>query len=433
MDGFSRRPQPSRRPDAPNSYFPDLSEPVGTPSPAPEAFITPETAAAQDAVASSSPAPEVSIEFDNEPGQNSDANTKPPKQPRRSFKAWFGSLSKGKKILFVTAIILILGGGGFAAYALTRPADEPQPKPVQQATEPEPTTVANTLTGREVDPAVNQIPVTAVMIENSREARPQSGLADAGVVFEAIAEGGITRYLALYQDTSPESIGPVRSVRPYYVDWAFAFNPSIAHVGGSPEALQLIRNIGMQDIDQGANPGSYTRTTDRYAPHNVYTSFARLQDLQKNKGFTSSEFTGFARKEATPSPTPNASTVNVAISSQFYNSNYTYDAASNTYLRSLAGTPHKDEKTGKQIAPSSLVVMTMPYSIQSDGIHSQYGTIGSGEVQIFQDGVVTKGTWHKASREAQITFKDANGQTIGLNPGQTWLAVVNTSSKVTYQ
>jgi len=399
----------------------------------PETFVTPEAAAAEDAVANPSPTPEEAIEFDNEPGQGNDADAKPPKKPRRSFKAWFGSLSKGKKILFVTAIVLILGGGGFAAYAFTRPADDPQPKPVQQATEPEPTTVPNTLTGREVDPAVNTIPVTAVMIENSREARPQSGLADAGVVFEAIAEGGITRYLALYQDTAPESIGPVRSVRPYYVDWAFAFNPSIAHVGGSPEALQLIRSIGMQDLDQGANAGSYSRTTDRYAPHNVYTSFARLQDLQKSKGFTSSEFTGFARKAAAPSAAPNASTVSVAISSQFYNSSYTYDAASNTYLRSLAGTPHSDEKTGKQIAPSSLVVMTVPYSVQSNGIHSQYGTIGSGEVQIFQDGVVTKGTWHKASREAQITFKDANGQTIGLNPGQTWVAAVSASNKVTYQ
>lgn len=421
MDEFTRRPRLSRQ--------------LGNSTPEQGALITPESddngapAFVPDNGSSLSPEPETPPQAAPE--------QEPERAPKkkRSFKAWFTGLSKGKKTLFVGAIVLVvlgLGGGAYALFLVNKDNDEPTPPPAAKVEE-KPTTVANTLSGRQVDPAVNKVPVTAVMIENSGEARPQSGLQEAGVVFEAIAEGGITRYLALFQDTAPESIGPIRSVRPYYVDWAFAFNPSIAHVGGSPEALQLIKSLKAQDLDQFSNAGAYSRVTDRYAPHNVYSSFARLQELQKSKGFTGSEFTGFARKEAKPAETPTASTVNVNVSSAFYNSSYAYDKASNTYLRALAGTAHKDAQSGKQIAPSSLVVMTVPYRIQGDGIHSQYTTVGSGDVHIFQDGAVTKGTWHKTSRESQITFTDANGGAIGLNPGQTWVTAIATSNRVTYQ
>lgn len=419
MDEFTRRPRLSRQPAATNTASaPEHNELIrpGLDNGAPN-FL-------------SQPTGQV------EPEPTPPVPAMPPKKAKKSFKRWFGGLSKRKKAAFITAVVLIVLGLAAAAYFLLfAKKEEPAPaKPQTQVTAPEPTTVMNTLTGRQVDPAVNKIPVTAVMIENSREARPQSGLQEAGVVFEAIAEGGITRYIALYQDTAPESIGPVRSVRPYYIDWAFAFNPSIAHVGGSPEALQLLKTLKAQDLDQGANGSSFDRVTSRYAPHNVYTSFARLQALQQKKGFTSSEFTGFVFKEkAEPAETPAANTVNVNISGALYNSSYTYDKASNTYLRALAGTAHNDERTGKQIAPSNVVVMTMPYSIQSDRIHSQYGTIGSGEVQIFQDGSVVKGTWHKTSRESQITFVGADGQPIELSPGQTWLTAVNDSNKVAYQ
>jgi len=115
-----------------------------------------------------------------------------------------------------------------------------------------PTTEASKLTGVQVDPAVNQRPTTAVMIENSTAARPQSGLDQAGVVFEAIAEGGITRFEAIYQDSQPAYLGPVRSVRPYYIQWALGFDAAIAHVGGSPEALSDIKTWNAKDLDQFA-------------------------------------------------------------------------------------------------------------------------------------------------------------------------------------
>src|SRR5690606_11343443 len=137
--------------------------------------------------------------------------------------------------------------------------------------------------------------VTAIMIENSPDARPQSGLKESGVVFEAIAEGGITRFQVLYQEDKPQLIGPVRSLRPYFVEWAAPFDASIAHIGGSYNALQEVRNGQYKDIDQFFNGDTYWRSTDRYAPHNVYTNFKNLDALNTKKGFTVSKFDGFPR------------------------------------------------------------------------------------------------------------------------------------------
>lgn len=165
---------------------------------------------------------------------------------------------------------------------------------------PEPTKFYSPLTGNEVgDEATTKREVTAIMIENSPDARPQSGLKDSGIVFEAIAEGGITRFLALYQEQQPGLIGPVRSVRPYYIDWAAPFDASIAHIGGSYNALQSAQWT-IKDIDQFFNAGAYWRASDRYAPHNVYTSFERLNALNEQKGYTSSTFTSFQELHLKP-------------------------------------------------------------------------------------------------------------------------------------
>ena len=109
-------------------------------------------------------------------------------------------------------------------------------------------------------------PVTAIMIENSPDARPHSGLKQAEVVYEAIAEGGITRFLTLFQQHKPQLIGPVRSLRMYYVDWLAPYQASVAHVGGSHASLQEVRNGKYRDIDQFFNGSSYWRANDRRPP-----------------------------------------------------------------------------------------------------------------------------------------------------------------------
>lgn len=295
-----------------------------------------------------------------------------------------------------------------------------------------PTTVPSNLSGLPVEPNVNTVPITGVMIENSTDARPQSGLSQASIVFEAIAEGGITRFLALYQDTAPTNVGPIRSVRPYYEQWALGFNAAIAHVGGSPEALASIKTWGVRDLDQFYNSKYYHRVNTRIAPHNVYTGVPTLVELQNAKGYAVTPFTSFPRKSAAPLKTPTANTINLTLSGPLYNTAYAYDATTNSYKRSEGGAPHTDAETGAQLSPKVVIAMVMPYSIASDGKHSIYGTIGSGTVYIFQDGGVTTGTWTKASNNDQITFTDASGAPIKLNAGQTWLTAVAKPANVSY-
>lgn len=306
---------------------------------------------------------------------------------------------------------------------------KPAPKPAQAVKYYSP------LTGLLVDnEAATKQAVTAIMIENSPDARPQSGVKQAGVVYEAIAEGGITRFLTLHQQDKPQLIGPVRSVRMYYVDWLAPYDASVAHVGGSAAALAEVRNGNYRDIDQFFNAGAYWRATDRYAPHNVYTSFEKLDALNQAKGYTSSTFTGFSRIDGKPSDAPNATSIAIDFSGPLYNTTYTYDKASNSYARSLAGAPHLDREDG-QISPNVVIALHVDMSlVMQDGNREDITTTGSGQATIFQNGTAQNVTWHKVSRAGQITFTDETGKDIPLVRGQTWIAAVpNGSGNVSWQ
>ena len=197
---------------------------------------------------------------------------------------WWKQRSKKQHILLIVASLLVLGlgSGGLAYFVVHKNKPKANALAVTKVDTkkvPVVTTVASTLSGLPVEPIINARPVVGVMIENSPDARPQSGLDQASVVFEAIAEGGITRFLTLFQDTQPDYVGPVRSVRPYYEQWLLGFDAPIAHVGGSPEALANIKAWGIKDLDQFYNSGSYHRVGSRAAPHNVYASVADLTNF----------------------------------------------------------------------------------------------------------------------------------------------------------
>ncbi len=281
------------------------------------------------------------------------------------------------------------------------------------------------LSGLEVaSEADTKSPVTGMMVENSLEARPQSGLKKSGVVFEAIAEGGITRFLVLYQNEKPSLIGPVRSLRLYDVDWLAAFDAGIGHVGGSAMALSEIRNGQYRDLDQFFNSQYYWRASDRYAPHNVYTNFEKIDAMNASKNIKSSKFTGFSRVDGKVSANKDATSINVVVSSYSFNSSYVYDETSNTYLRSQGGGAHLDREDG-QISPSAVVTLHVEETtIMEDGSRENIKTIGSGDAEIFQNGTVIKGTWHKSSKLGQLSFTDADGNDVPLVRGQTWITAV---------
>lgn len=352
---------------------------------------------------------------------------------------FWSHVRRHRTLIFIVAGIILICGAAAATYFIVY--KQPVKGPTVSVAVEKPIAVPaavkyySQLTGNVVaDQAATTTPVTAIMIENSPDARPQSGIKNSGVVFEAIAEGGITRFMALYQQEKPGLIGPVRSVRLYDLDWLSAFNAGIGHVGGSLAALNEVRNGTYRDLDQFFNSASYYRTSDRYSPHNVYTTFTRLDAMNTAKGYTSSSFTGFTRVDGAPAATPTATKINVTISSALYNSSYTYDKTSNTYLRSQAGAPHLDRESD-QIAPRVVVAMRVNEStVLQDGYREVIGTIGTGAATIFQNGTATPVTWHKASKSSQITFTGADGADVPLVRGQTWIAAVpNSNGDVTWQ
>lgn len=340
-------------------------------------------------------------------------------------------------VLSILGVVLVGAAGAVAYFLLT--AQQPHPAsvaPRAAVAKPVPPVVYySELTGLPIaDANAAKQAVTAIMIENSPDARPQSGLKQAGVVYEAIAEGGITRFLTLHQQDKPQLIGPVRSVRSYYVDWLTPYQASVAHVGGSYAALQTVRNGSYRDIDQFFNSGTYWRSTDRYAPHNVYTSFEKLDALNAQKGYTTSEFTGFSRVDGKPADVPTANHIAINFSGPLFNTTYDYDKASNTYLRSQAGAPHLDREDGR-IAPAAVVAMKVDMSlVMEDGYRESITTIGSGSATIFQNGTATDVTWHKPDRASGITFTDATGKDVPLVRGQTWIAAIpNGTGSVSWQ
>ena len=275
------------------------------------------------------------------------------------------------------------------------------------------------------------------MIDDLRAARPQSGLSSASVVWQAPAEGGIPRYMAIFQDTMPKSIGPVRSSRYYYIAWAAEWRAIYAHSGGSPGALQTLRAKGsgqyVYNVDEFRYSGTFHRLPTRFSPHNLYTTSAKLRNLGKKIGAkdkaykTVWQFAPDAPLEARPY----GGTITVKYP---YNTiTYKYDRKTNTYLRSVTGEKKQiDAANGTRVAPKNVVIMRMRFGPLNDG-HAgaprlEATVVGSGPAWISTNGRTIKGTWKKTSITKPTKFYDADGNEVTLTVGQTFVQVITTST-----
>ncbi|MDN5819487.1 MAG: DUF3048 domain-containing protein [bacterium] len=344
------------------------------------------------------------------------------------FKNW---LKSHRVFVLIISGILLIGIAGVSAYyilgqppvkvILNLPAPAPKPEPK----------FYSPLDGTQLKSEKGATkPVNAIMIENSVPARPQSGLKESQVVFEAVAEGGITRFLTLHQTDTPKKIGPVRSIRPYYIDWLAPFDASIVHVGGSAAGKREARSGKFRDVDQFFNSSAYWRSSDRYAPHNVYTSTKRLAALNKKKGYKTSKPKAFDRKDSQAADKPTATKIKVTISGSEFNSVYKYNKKTNTYDRSQGGAPHKDREKGT-ISPRVVIVMKQKMTAPG-GYREKITTKGSGTAYVFQDGTVQKVKWHKKSQFGQMYFTDSEDKHVELARGQTWLVSLPTNKSVSW-
>ncbi len=359
----------------------------------------------------------------------------PPPKPFDRLKIWLKKHPRRTLLLGLALLVLLVIGG----WLVFRPHQTPAVNPTIDQPAAVDTRVPSPLTGVKVKKQLAEQRVIGVMIENLAgpgAARPQSGLSQAGIVFETVAEGGITRYLALFQETRPKVLGPVRSLRPYYLDWVTAFDAPFAHAGGSADALSLVALRHAPSLNGLVYSQYFYRAGDRAAPHNLYTSGAKLNALANSRGFAKhSEFTSYARVEAeTPDPTPNHKNLRFDFSGPDYAVRYQYRPKQNDYARFLAGVADKDRNSGKQITVKNVVWVdiALHYEFKNGHTYSVLKDIGSGKAVVFRDGTAIACTWKKSAPSSPLKLLDAHGNDIKLDPGSTWFEAVPHGNQVKY-
>jgi Protein of unknown function (DUF3048) N-terminal domain/Protein of unknown function (DUF3048) C-terminal domain len=310
----------------------------------------------------------------------------------------------------------------------------PSPTPV-----PTPQLVAAPLDGVLVAPKVAAQHPIAVMVDDLSPARPQSGFNSASVVWQAPAEGGIPRYMLVFQETIPKLVGPVRSARYYYIAWAAELRAVYAHAGGSPQALQTLRLKGSGQLVYNADEfrwgNSFWRVTNRFPPHNLYTDGRHLRGIAKSVGAKDQAIAApwsFA-PDLAPSLRPRGGRIEMGYLANHIR--YDYDWQTNTYLRTVTGSNGQiDASTGTRVAPKNVVVMFMKFGPLNDGSHKhrlEAQVTGQGTAWIATNGTTIKGTWRKASLTAPTQFFDGVGHEVVLTVGQTFINVLQTGSAVT--
>lgn len=325
------------------------------------------------------------------------------------------------------------GGAGTPAAAAS-PTAAPTPALVPTP-EPTPALVPAPLTGLPVSPEVAAYHPIAVMIDDHRRARPQAGFNASAVVWQAPAEGGIPRYMFILQDRLPALIGPVRSARQYYVDWAAEWRAVYVHVGGEPRTLARLRAQGdgelVWDVEERLYEGTYLwRTTDRVVPHNVYSDGERLRQLAALVGADDGPITPAWAFAPGPRLAVRPVGTMLAIYYPYETITYRYDAASNTYLRYIDGAtePQVDAADGQVVAPTNVVILRMSFGPLNDGRPDkdrlEADDVGVGEAIVSTGGRIIHGTWSKASVSSPTRLFDSAGDPVTLAAGQTFVQVI---------
>lgn len=289
-----------------------------------------------------------------------------------------------------------------------------------------------------VKPGMDNIVPRAVVIENHPDARPLSGLAKANIVYEMEAEGGITRFLALYANTEKiPKIGPIRSARPYFIDIANEYKPVFVHCGGSPEALADIPNSLVHDLNQFYKGSYFWREQSRSAPHNVYSSSAKLDSYVSARKLSAREyaswdFTDLDTAQKFYETAEKAASIDILYKNSHFAVNWIYDIIKNNYTRRQSGQVQADE-SGDIITADNVIIQIARQQVIDEKSRIKIALTGSGKAYICALGKCRQGKWIKAKRTGRTSFLDEAGKAIVLMPGKTWVEIIKTISQLKYE
>ncbi|MCX6726729.1 MAG: DUF3048 domain-containing protein [Candidatus Shapirobacteria bacterium] len=325
-----------------------------------------------------------------------------------------------------------------------------------------------------------------VMIENHADSRPQSGLNNADIVYEAVAEGGITRFEAVFYCNvvkgapNKYDVGPVRSARTYFLDIAseYADYPLYAHVGGAncsgsdsavkttncstdvrAQALEQISKYSWTskgtwgDLNQFSLSYKACRRepdrtgTEKATEHTMYCSTSELWNVAAARGLTNmtlvnntswdKNFRSWLFK-APDLPASTATAINIAFDFwsgyKDYSVAWKYSVATKEYIRTNAGQPTTDFNDNEPLTAKDVIIQFAKESRSIDEhLHNLYGVIGTGTGVLLQNGTKTDITWSKANRTSRTIFKDTTGKEVNLVPGRIWVEILPIGASVSYE
>lgn len=333
-------------------------------------------------------------------------------------------------LLITLAVAVFIVGGFIAAKMAKNNPNENYADTTPKAKKTKDTRVVSKLDGLPYSSSVANRHPLAVSVENHPDARPQSGLSKASIVYEAITEGGITRYTAIFGPNDAKEIGPIRSARLYFMDYIKEYDAFFAHAGGNEDALAKMDSYKIKDLNHSGNY-FYRDSKGRNvaSEHTLYSSTERLYNYAKSKGFDieTSTFSPFKFKTDGPAD-PAGKGVTVDFSSASYKVSWTYDFATNSYTRFLGGVQDSDKIDNSPIKAKNIIVQVVTRKFEPTGSYGSsnyvFNNIGSGKATIYQDGKEIQGTWKKTSLDSRTKYYDVSGNELEFNPGVTWYEII---------
>lgn len=279
----------------------------------------------------------------------------------------------------------------------------------------------------------------AVVIDNVGSAVPQTGLNDAMIVYEAIVEGGLTRFMAVFKDTKMENIGPARSARPYFIDYALENDSIFIHYGGSPKALGEVKSLGINNVN-GIEVSNkiFWRTNKKTAPHNAIVSVEEAKKYIEQRGYRTitneRNVLKYSTDEVNLENGMVANTVNIPYSSSKVK--FVYDAETKRYSRYVGNTLQKDWITGEALTTKNIIVtFANNYTTDEENGYGRQAiqNIGNLDGYYITDGKAVKIKCKKTSRAGRTVYQDLNGNEIDVNDGNTYIQIVSLNMNVTIE
>ena len=267
----------------------------------------------------------------------------------------------------------------------------------------------------------------AVMVDNMASARPLSGISSANVAIEAPVEGGITRLMLLFDATTTvDEVGPVRSARPYFVDWAAGWKAAYFHVGGSPDALDKLKTLTTStvlNVDEIARGDDFWRTDGRPAPHQVLTSKLMMDQAAGSLNYAEAALpvAWQFKDEATSTERGMGGSFKVTYGST-YTVTWKYDPDTNAYVRQQSSKTQLDAHTDLRVEAKNVVVIKTDASVLDDKLRLKLRTTGGGDALLYRDGNKYTIRWTRSANEP-MRFAGMDGSDVMLDRGKTWIEV----------